>query len=98
MKKIKWKERGYDYHAQIGCITLDCLAVFNDRGQLLSAPYRWKSCASINSIAFLMREGPRRSTILRSKEDAIRLAKELLVDCHTAIEKEMKLLGCEIDD
>jgi len=89
MKKIKWEKHYSSYHAIIGCIHLQVI---------LANRSEWQSRASIRQIAFLMRRGPLRRKLQKSKEDAVRLAQELLIDCHTSIGKEMKRLGCDTDD
>ncbi len=82
MKKIKWIEQGNNYvSAFIGCAYLRC---FRKTGNL------WSSDVSIDELNMMMRCGPMRKSLLKAKEDAIRLACELLLDSHAVIINEMK--------
>lgn len=98
MRKIRWKSVSYrgrsgfifgfsTVEARVGCITLECRHFFSSRGL-----HRWRARIDGNNTSI----GPCRCSLSRAKEDAIRLAKELLVDYHTAIVKEMKNFGVEL--
>ena len=89
MKKIKWHSKGVDFEeAKIGNMVLWCN---RDYDSVL-----WSSYVTISCISSTMRRGPNRKSKLKAREDAIRLAKELLIDYNTSIAAEMKNFDLEI--
>jgi hypothetical protein len=84
MTRIEWKSLGaYGEGMKVGNIVLYLIKCYGrNKG--------WYSDVSIREIASTKRYGPIRKSKTRAKEDAIRLAKELLIDYHTGIVAEMK--------
>lgn len=91
MKKIKWKKRHKDLYAQMGNVYLDCC-----RYQVSSGIFIWQATVSIRCLSNHWREGPERRSLSEAKIDAARLVEELLLDCHTSLDREMKCCGVEV--
>lgn len=87
MKKIEWVKSGdNNVSAIIGCVYLRCFGYLSP----ISGDKTWFADASINELSMMMRNGPTRKSLSEAKEDAIRLARELLLDSHAVITNEMK--------
>ena len=83
MKKINWKlnsSREYA-RAQVGCIIM--------HADIAPATKRWSADVSIQEQSGTFREGPMRRSMAEAKEDAVRLARELLLDHYTCLKVEM---------
>lgn len=91
MKNIEWEMRDGDLHAKMGNVYLNCLLYKTDTGA-----QSWTADASICHISMFYKTGPIRYSLDKAKADAIRLAEELLVDCHVSIMNELKSCGIEI--
>lgn len=87
MRKIEWKPKGSSKYAsaRIGNVMLYCNSIFTR-----SAKRRWHADVSICQLSSTMRHGPVRQSLSRAKEDAIRMARELLLDYHAVVTAEMK--------
>ena len=85
MKKINWKPKGLkaEASAYVGCIRLCCYKHYTRRAEC-----RWY--ASVGHTAANMRYGPKRCSSSKAKEDAVRLARELLLDYQAGLTAEMK--------
>lgn len=83
MKEIKLKEWGNADDVtitDIGGINLCCLKFGNGK---------WRADVSIRRISHTMIYGPYRKSLSVAKNDAIRMAKELLIDHYTSVVKLM---------
>lgn len=94
MKKIKWKSKGPNEYAcaRVGCIDLYCLLVLTRNSKKI-----WFACVSINNgssgtyyALIKNRYGPKRKSLSKAKDDAVRIACEVLLDCYTSLTAEMK--------
>lgn len=93
MNKIKWESNKLDNDmgARVGNLILTC----NQWTKAKTVDCR--ANVSICQIANTRRFGPWRKSMTKAKEDAVRIAHELLEDYQIAIEREVKLLqGMEI--
>lgn len=87
MKEIKWVKSGdNNISAIIGRVYLGCFGYLSP----ISGNRTWFADASINELSMMMRNGPTRKSLSEAKEDAVRLARELLLDGHAALVNEMK--------
>lgn len=87
-KKIKWEKRGPDSIATVGCVNLECWELMGNK---------FSAHVNISYVNSTYRRGPYRKTMDRAKEDAVRIARELLEDYQVAIDGQMKTLqGMEI--
>jgi len=87
MKKINWKQHSPNYiEARVGNVVLRCFSYRN----LISLKLRWKAYASIRETSSTLRYGPLRNSLSKAKEDAVRLARELLMDYKASLTVEMK--------
>jgi hypothetical protein len=85
MKKIKWTKNGDNYiFSFVGNIYMRCF-----RGNFHNASM-WNSEVSLDELNMMMRRGPMRKSLSKAKEDAVRLARELLLDGYAALVNEMK--------
>ena len=99
MRKIRWKSVKYkgcyviqrSIEANIDGIVLKCRHCISRCGTHI-----WYATVFIDNISHSGRIGPDRHSLPETKKDAIRLAKEMLIDYHTAVIKEMKNFGVEI--
>lgn len=88
MRKINWQPKGSGISAstKIGCIDL-CCRHFHSKSE-------WRARVVINNDwrfrASSLRYGPIRKSLSRAKEDAIRLAREMLLDYQAGLAVEMK--------
>lgn len=101
MRKINWKPKGSNKHAsaRIGSISLSCHLHYpslnwlwvhtNDKRRC-----RWFAVVSTSEhkgyYVAEERKGPIRHSLSKAKEDAIRLARELLLDHQAALDIEKK--------
>ena len=107
MKKINWKSSGsrkppectdfnpYIVSAQVGSVCLSCRLCFND-----SLPRRklgWMGFVCIRGTMFgrYTTKPKFRQSLSKSKEDAIQLSKELLLDHQAALYIEMRNFDLE---
>lgn len=87
MRKINWKPKRPSKNsnpyitARIGSIVLHCY---------LEPKCRWFAVASIRDISGTLRHGSIRKSLDKVKEDAVRLARELLLDYQAGLTAEMK--------
>lgn len=88
MKKIKWKRYGPtgDMSAQVGSVYLNCWQF--KKAKTVDC----RATVSICRISSTKRYGPLRKSMAKAKEDAVRLARELMEDYQMAVDKEMKVL------
>ena len=86
MKTIKWRfNKACDfYRAQVGSVVLSC---YLQDGNL------WLAFADFNRFS---KDGFAAKLIDEAKEEAVSLARELLIDHHNALEIEMGNFGIEI--
>lgn len=99
MKKIKWEYLSFRkmYKAEIGGVVLTCMASWSstyagkDRSK-----WQWHCGASIGNGYQMRRTGPTRKTLARSKEDAIKLASELLEDCRSGLDNITNLFDVAV--
>ncbi len=94
MNKIKWKlyRPTGDMTAQIGNVYLDCLRYQKSNSvEYLFSPH-CRAGVTIRRIAHTQRFGPWRKSMARAKEDAVRIARELLEDYRVAVDREMEIL------
>lgn len=96
MKNIEWRmcNEGTDLksiHAKIGNVYLDCFLY-----ETMTGKSTWSANVSICQIAMVFRRGPMRYSLEKAKADAIRLAEELLVDCHVSIMNELESCGIKV--
>jgi hypothetical protein len=85
MQKINWEPKGSrdSVNTQIGQIRLHC-----SRSFLASGDVRWYAYIYITSGVRFFREGPFRCSLQEAKEDAVRLARELLLDYQEGLDIE----------
>lgn len=93
MKKIKWTPNGSKNYARahVGCIVMTA-NVFHPDGEMK----RWRAYSSIQEKCDTFRSGPIRRTMDKAKEDAVQLARELLLDHHTCLLTEMQNFDIEV--
>lgn len=96
MKKINWTPDDSKNHAwaQIGGVVMQVNRYF----PIVTKTKRWRADASIRQECGTFRTGPIRKTMDKAKEDAVRLARELLLDHHTCLLAEMKNFDIEVQD
>ena len=85
MKKIKWKPKGSNKYAraEVGCVVIHInLCYTNTKFR------RWYADVSLQKGSDF-RIGPTRKSMDKAKDDAVRLAREILLDYRTAVEKEL---------
>ena len=89
MNKVDWRPRRPTTYvrAKIGSVTLKCHSYTTVGGNLL-----WYASVSLNIRiwAALRRQGKTRRSLSEAKNDAVRLACELLVDHQVALTAEMR--------
>ena len=92
MKKIKWT---YPYdpkcaYAKVGCIVMHCY-LRRSVPRIGTPTDRWYGYASISirEHSETFRTGPIRKSMAKAKDDAVQLARELLLDYHTCLMTEM---------
>ena len=87
-RQIKWKMYAPtgDVSAQIGNIYLSCWQFRKAKTVDCFAS------VNMNGITKTRRRGPWRKSMAKAKEDAVRLARELLEDYQTVIDREKKFL------
>ena len=92
MKKIKWTPKGSRKYAraQVGCIVMHANLHYTG-----TATQRWYADVSVRELGGTFRTGPVRKSMARAKEDAVQLARELLLDHHICILAEMKNFDME---
>ena len=90
MKEIKWEHsHGRDYaDAKVGCIVMHANLHYTG-----TATKRWYADVSVQQRGGTFRTGPVRKSIAKAKEDAVRLAREILLDYHTSLLAEMANFG-----
>lgn len=105
MQEIEWKPEGSltDVHAKIGMIRLYCDFYFVDFDTESSITPtsengRWSAHVSILDLASTLRFGPNRRSLVKAKEDAVRIARELLLDYYTSVVGEMSRFDLVVDD
>lgn len=87
MKKIYWKPKRPSKNnnpyitARIGNIVLHCYS---------EPKCLWSANVSIREMSGMFRHGPFRKSLSKAKEDAIRLARELLLDYRAGLAVELK--------
>lgn len=88
MDKIEWIESGDGrlHIADIGSIRLVCYAYID---------YRRTFWAKVRIDCVSTRQGPNRSSLDQAKEDAIDIAKNMLLDTMFGLKKEMASFGLE---
>lgn len=88
MKKIRWKHRRHFATTNVGCIEMGCYArITNNRKT------RWYAYVYDRKMMFKPRTGPLRHSQKKAKEDAVRLAGEVLLDYHAGLKLEMANFG-----
>jgi len=92
MIKIRWKENVWTHSvtARIGCVIMDTHVLHTNAGKKL-----WYANASIVGQSGTFKTGCKRKSMAKAKEDAVRLARELLLDNHTCLLAEMKNFDLE---
>lgn len=89
MKKISWKPRrsNQSVRASVGILRLGC--IFHPAKKF--KPDNWYASVWVyGHFTDSVRCGSNRTSLLEAKEDAVRLARELLFDYQAAIDVEMK--------
>lgn len=90
MKKIKWEYLSFQktHKAKVGGVVLRCTPTWSSTYARQSrSKWQWRCLVSIGDIRKLNISGPTRKTLVKSKEDAIRLAGEFLEDCRVGLEQ-----------
>lgn len=92
MNSAKWVEAPYDnyFFSRIGNMCLGCYGFSTSTGK-----YRWYAVVYVSRISMCTKRGVMRHSLEKAKEDAIRMAEELLIDLHVGIENEMKACGID---
>ena len=89
MRKIKWEPKGSSEYARgvVGGIKLHCSftgAKGSRRRWFANVYFQIKN--EINTLRY----GPKRKSLAEAKEDAVQLARELLLDYYASLIQEMK--------
>jgi hypothetical protein len=85
MKKIEWKPKGSSSWviANIGGITMMCCRIV---GFTKRAKPRWRASVKVAFQGLsTKRFGPNRLSMKKAKEDAVRMAREFLLDYHAGL-------------
>lgn len=92
----KWKQRSYSYSsdASYGHIHLECYHFLPS----IAGPNRWYGAASTRLHEWIERIGPIRKSPKLAKQDAERLAVELLLDIRDGTKALMEQYGIDKDD
>ncbi len=87
MKKIKWESKGSSEYANavVGNIKLHCS--FNGAK---GSRRRWFANVYFQNQSRIIKYGLKRKLLSKAKEDAVQIARKLLLDYYAAITKEMK--------
>lgn len=93
MRKIDWKTSDYsDYTmAELGNVILRCQGIHT-----FTRKHRWRAIVRIGANTIGSKTGPVRHSLLKAKEDAIRLGREMLLDFHESIIIEMRSFGLDV--
>jgi|GEM_PF-5413698 len=86
MKKIQWEPKGSrdSVYATVGSVKMHCYVHYTQMGIK-----RWYANVSIMHRAATSRYGIKRKSMNKAKEDAVRMARELLLDYRAGVEKEL---------
>lgn len=87
MRKIEWKPKKSNefVRARVGCLVLCCFSCFTK-----TSKKRWRADVSIQERGGTFRQAPICQSLAQAKKDAVRMARELLLDYHAAVTAEMK--------
>jgi len=87
MKKINWKPKNSKTYAKavVGSIIMYCNMKYPYGGDR----YTWFADVSIQEVSHTVRYGPLRKSINQAKEDAIKIACEMLLDYKECLKIEM---------
>ena len=94
MKSIKWVTSKYSSGTVVGAFNLSCVWCTSK----LKRP--WCAivyCTKVSSMSNL-KYGPMRKTVKEAQEDAVLLARELLLDIQTCLNSELANFGLEPGD
>lgn len=93
MKKINWKtsNQSCDTRANLGSARFHCISLRTFTGKR-----RWYAIVYFDRNAIGRRIGPFRHSLLKAKEDAMRLGCEMLLDFHESIITEMRSFGLDV--
>jgi hypothetical protein len=80
MRKINWKQVNSDIRAQVGCINLNCFSYYS----------KWYAFVYCDVDGFQSKCGPYRKSLSKVKEDAVKIACEMLCDFQAALDIEKK--------
>ncbi len=94
MKPIKWNLSANISSAQVGCVCLSCHSCKLHRG----SKYRWYANVYIPDFPRSFRYGRGRESLLKSQEDAVGLAKEILSEFQACLNVELANFGLELGD
>lgn len=101
MKKIQWKpKRPTEYiRAEVGCVVMYISLYYTGkhgvaypcfkRHKTATKTFRWQAEVIIGQRSETLRVGPTRKSMVKAKEDAVRLARELLLDYYVCLKAEM---------
>lgn len=94
MKKIRWQHRGAGKYAtaKIGTVCMSASISYYITGK-----ERWQGYVYFEGLTRTMRYGEIRKTIILAKEDAERMAKEILEDFQVSLTQQMRQLGMDIE-
>lgn len=85
MRKIKWKKSDVGVFTYVGSLRLYCLVPC-----FSNLKTKWRAEVYVDGITGSLRCGLFRHSLSKVKEDAIRLANEILLDYHECLLAEMK--------
>lgn len=94
MRKINWKsEKPKEYvFARIGNVGMFCSMYYKNTKSITdpnNPGCRWQACTWIGGTP-IAKDGPIRQSLSQTKEDAVKLARELLLDYKECLDKELK--------
>ena len=86
MKKINWEGSRKDAVARVGCVIMYCNTYRHNRKN--SKPYLLAS-VSVQQRSGTFTTGEKCKSMTAAKEDAVRIARELLLDHYVCLQAEM---------
>ncbi len=93
MKQIKWISKDvYDDGAvaQVGSIRMQCVRTGPHTASESPGRNRWYAHVHMNGVYYSARCGPVRKSPERAKEDAVKIARELISDAQLCLADELK--------
>ncbi len=91
MKEMKWEQGGprSTVYSSVGSITMHCFPCLTGTRESKTRKCWWYAKVCVRGQMIPTRTGPIRHSLVRAKEDAVRLARELLLDLHAGLISEM---------